>query len=174
MGDHLDSAAVLETPRLRLTPVGEADAAELAVALADERLHEYIGGRPLTEPELRAQYRRWAAGPPDPAETWLNWVVRLRDTGAAAGTVQATVRPDAGPAADVAWVIGVPWQGRGLAGEAAGALAAWLGDGGVTVLRACIYPGHRASERVAERLGLAPTGELADGERVWAGPAPAA
>jgi RimJ/RimL family protein N-acetyltransferase len=171
---EISAATVLDTPRLRLTAAGEADAEEMAVVLGDVRLHEFIGGSPLGLPELRAQYRRWTAGSGNPDELWLNWVVRLHEPGeagqpgAAIGTVQATVRRRAGGlTAEVAWVIGVPWPGRGFAAEAAGALVACLTGAGVTAVTACIHPGHRASERVAQRLGFAPTSETVAGERVW-------
>ncbi|HEY5016979.1 MAG TPA: GNAT family N-acetyltransferase [Streptosporangiaceae bacterium] len=166
---QIPADAVLETSRVRLAPVRVADAEEMAIVLGDPRLHEFTGGRPLAVDELRAQYRRWAAAPGWPGEQWLNWVVRLRATGAAVGTVQATVtsRADGCRAAQVAWVIGLPWQGSGFAAEAAAALVTWLTQAGVTDVTASIAPGHRASERVAARAGLEPTAESADGERVW-------
>ncbi|HUZ22382.1 MAG TPA: GNAT family N-acetyltransferase [Streptosporangiaceae bacterium] len=166
------TAAELETARLRLTAVREADAGEMAVVLGDPRLHEFIGGSPLGVAELRAQYRRWLAGPASPGELWLNWVVRRRATGEAVGTLQATVTRGAGGGltAGVAWVIGLPWQGSGFAAESAAALVAWLSGVGVAEVTACIGPGHRASERVAERAGLRPTTASVDGERVWRWP----
>jgi RimJ/RimL family protein N-acetyltransferase len=169
MDVRIGPAAELDTPRLRLTAVREADGDEMAVVLGDPRLHEFIGGAPLAAPELRAQYRRWAAGSANPAEIWLNWVVRLRVTGQAVGIVQATVtqRPGQSPAAEVAWVIGVPWQGHNYAAEAAAALVAWLASAGVSDMSACIHPQHLASERVAERAGFAVTDAMVDGERVW-------
>jgi RimJ/RimL family protein N-acetyltransferase len=174
------AAGPIETGRLVLTPLREADAPEMAMVLGDPRLHEFTGGEPLALPDLSARYRRWEAGSGTSAEDWLNWIVRVRDTGAvatAAGTVQATVTRRPGvPAAsgEIAWVIGVPWQGQGYAAEAATALVAWLTAAGVTPVTASIHPRHRASERVAERAGLAPTSQTVDGERVWRHqPAPA-
>lgn len=163
------AAAELLTSRLRLAPVSEADAEEMAIVLGDPRLHEFIGGSPPGALELRAQYRRWAAGSGNPDELWLNWVVRLRATGEAVGFVQATVaRPPGRPlAAEVAWVTGVPWQGRGFAAEAATALVGWLAEAGVADVTACIHPRHRASERVAERVGFLLTSGTVKGERVW-------
>jgi RimJ/RimL family protein N-acetyltransferase len=175
-------AAEIETPRLRLTAIREADAEEMAVVLGDERLHEHIGGRPLGVTELRGQYRQWLAGSGKPDEIWLNWVVRLRQIGAAIGTMQATVTGVAsgtagiaaaaravggGLAAEVAWVIGVPWQGCGYAAESARALVAWLVAAGIGDVTACIHPWHRGSELVAERAGFTLTTAMVDGERVW-------
>jgi RimJ/RimL family protein N-acetyltransferase len=166
---RIGPAAELDTPRLRLTAVREADADEMAVVLGDPRLHEFIGGAPLAAPQLRAQYRRWVAGSANPAEIWLNWVVRLLATGEAVGIVQATVteRPGGPASAEVAWVIGMPWQGHSYAAEAAAALVSWLSSAGVSEISACIHPQHRASERVAERAGFTVTDAMVDGERVW-------
>ena len=80
---------------------------------------------------------------------------------------QSAVGPLCQPTAEVAWVIGVPWQGRGYATEAAQALVAWLEGVGVTTITAHIHPDHEASAVVASRAGLSPTTELEDGERVW-------
>jgi RimJ/RimL family protein N-acetyltransferase len=157
-------AATIPTTRLSLVPLRAEDADELAVVLGDKRLYEFIGGRPATAGELRDRYARLVAGSGDPDERWLNWVVRVRETGEAAGTVQATVRP---ASAAVAWVIGVPWQGRGYASEAARALVAWLRGQGATEIVAHIHPEHAASERVAAAAGLRLTGDVVDGERAW-------
>jgi RimJ/RimL family protein N-acetyltransferase len=66
-------------------------------------------------------------------------------------------------------VVGVRYQGRGYAAEAARALVGWLADHDVRGLVAHIHPGHAASARVAERAGLQPTGDRVDGEVVWRG-----
>ena len=69
--------------------------------------------------------------------------------------------------AEVAWVVGVPWQGHGYASEAAAALVDWLAQTGVATVIAFVHPGHAASSAVARRIGLGPTEELVDGELVW-------
>ncbi len=162
-------AAVISTERLELRLLREADAAEMTLVLDDERLHEFIGGTPASPAELRDRFRKLVAGSGRTDELWLNWIVRLRATGEAVGTVQATVTGagQPGQAASVAWVIGVPWQGRGYAAESAIALVAWLKGCGTTTITACIHPRHRASERVAEQASLRRTDREIDGERVW-------
>lgn len=161
--------AAITTTRLALTPLAEADAAQMAVVLGDERLHEFIGGRPATPAELKASYRRLAAGSGRPDELWLNWIVRLvAGPGQAVGTVQATVTADgADLTAAVAWVVGAGWQRNGYAGEAASALVSWLAAWRPVTILACIHREHLASQRVAARAGLAPTDRDADGEQVW-------
>ncbi|MFD7069330.1 GNAT family N-acetyltransferase [Streptomyces sp. NPDC059913] len=161
-------AQVIGTERLELVPLRVGDAEEMASVLSDPDLHTFIGGAPDTPEALRARYRRLTAGSPDPAVSWLNWVIRLREDSRAAGTVQATVSPSGqGPVAEIAWVVGTPWQGRGIAGEAARGLVDWLGGQRVDTVVAHIHPEHRASAGVAAAAGLVRTGEQHDGEIRW-------
>jgi len=163
------TAEVIETARLLLEPLRVDHAAEMAPLLDDEDLHIYIGGHPATLDELRARYRRQSVGrSPDGEQGWLNWVVRHRVSGAAVGTVQATIRRDVERlSADLAWVITTRHQRQGYASEAAAGMAAWLRHHGVHVLTAHVHPEHRASIRVAERLGLTATDIVVDGETRW-------
>ena len=93
----------------------------------------------------------------------------VEETDRLVGTVQATISSrDNGLAAAIAWTVGVPWQRRGLAQEAALALVHWLREAGVTKLIAYIHPEHKASQSVARAAGLAPTAEWLDGEIAWA------
>jgi RimJ/RimL family protein N-acetyltransferase len=140
-------------------------AAEAATAFDDERLHVFTGGEPATEEELRERYARQAAGrSPDGSETWLNWMLRRRDTGELVGTVQATVT---GSVAELAWVVTVPHQGRGYAREGALAVRAALAGTGVATFIAHVHPDHGASIGVARALGMIPTDTVVDGEIRW-------
>ncbi|MBV2152677.1 GNAT family N-acetyltransferase [Kitasatospora sp. SUK 42] len=162
--DLTDLTAPLRSERLDLPPLAPEHADELAAALADPGLHAFTGGRPATPEEMRARCARLAAGSPDPAEVWGNWVLRLRADGTLTGYVQATVRPEA---TELAWVVGTPWQGRGLATEAARTLLTHLAATGTTTAVAHIHPDHHASTRVAHALGLHPTPHTQDGEIRW-------
>ncbi|MFC8226803.1 GNAT family N-acetyltransferase [Streptomyces sp. NPDC057287] len=153
------------TSRLDALPLAVPHAEEMAAVLFDPALHAYTGGAPEGADALRARYERQSAGSPDPAELWWNWVLRVRADGCLAGYVQATVR---GARAEVAWVIGTPWQGRGYAKEAATGLVRHLLDrGAVRTVVAHIHPDHAASAAVATAAGLLPTDERADGEVRW-------
>jgi RimJ/RimL family protein N-acetyltransferase len=188
-------AELIRTPRLTLIPLAVEHAAEMAEALDDPALHAFIGGSPATPAELHSRYTRMVAGPPPGRdEAWLNWVIRLHPSqdpnrsenpgtlqspngpekssrsespGGAdplTGYVQATVTP---AEASVAWVVGTPWQGRGIAGEAALALVTWLRNHGVSTIVATVHPDHAVSSAVARRAGLLPTDVRVDGEVVW-------
>ena len=157
------------TERLDLEPLAADHAAELAPVLDDAALHEFTGGAPLAAADLAARYARLARHrSPDGHQLWGNWVMRVRGTGLAVGTVQVTL-PAGGPAvgpAEVAWVVGRPAQGRGYAKEAARGLVVMLQEAGWPVA-AHIHPAHFASQRVARAAGLSPTGEIRDGEIRW-------
>jgi RimJ/RimL family protein N-acetyltransferase len=177
--------------------VSPAHADEMVELLADRSLYAFYDDEASPSlGELRERYARQAAGlSPDGREVWHSWIVRERSSGAAIGFVQATVGATAGSSAagadtaatpydgmtsaELAWVVAVPWQGRGYATEAAaGVLAAvrapepggpsttTTGDD-VILVHAHIAPGHTASEAVARRLGLAPTDVIHDGETRW-------
>ena len=156
---------VLRTERLTLDPLQVADAADMVKILSDASLYSFTGGQPPSLAELEVRYRSQVAGSPDETERWHNWILRLTSTRQAIGFVQATV---IGEVADVAWVIGVLWQRGGFAAEAAVEMCSWLVGDGVQGFTAHIHPKHVASQRVAARIGLAPTDELdEDGEVVW-------
>jgi RimJ/RimL family protein N-acetyltransferase len=161
-------AQAISTVRLILTPLGIEDAQEMVALLGGDALYEFIGGTAPSLEELRARFTRQLAGPEDRDEVWLNWIVRLRSDQTAVGTVQATVMPRTQPrSADVAWVTGLAYQGRGFASEAAVALVRWLRGAGVVTIVAAIHPDNDPSAAVASRAGFHRTGEILDGETIW-------
>lgn len=154
----------ISTERLVLVPLRVEHATEMAGVLADPALHTFIGGAPDSPPDLRRRYERLTAGSPDPAVAWLNWVIRLRAEECLTGTVQATAAPGH---TEIAWVVGTPWQGLGIAKEATCALVDWLRGKRVDTIVAHIHPGHHASAAVATAAGLTPTDRCQDGEVEW-------
>ena len=163
--------AAIVTARLDLVPLRIADADEMAGVLADPALYAFVGGKPPTRAQLADRYEAQVRGvSADGRETWHNWIVRERATGTAAGFVQATVTPagdQARRSVEIAWLIGVPWQGRGYATEAVRGLVDWLEAAEVGTIVAHVHTDHAASAAVAERAGLAPTSVFVDGERAW-------
>lgn len=161
-----DLDARIPTERLELWPLGREHAVDLSSVLSDASLYEYTHDvPPASLSDLRATYAYLETRrSPDGTELWLNWVLRERATGMTIGYVQATV---SSRHADLAWVVGTPWQRRGYAAEAAHALVQWLQSAGIKVCRAKIHPAHTASQRVAASAGLVRTHETVDGEDVW-------
>lgn len=151
--------------RVELVPLTVDDADGMVEVLGGDELYAFIGGTPPTADELRARYARLEIGRSDDgSEEWLNWIIRRIADGKPVGTVQATVVDDS---AEIAWVVGLLWQGNGYATEAATALVGLLDGRGITRVTAHVHPDHHASAAVARRIGLEPTDEFHEGERRW-------
>lgn len=146
----------------------QGDACELYYLLREPALHQFTGRMPPTSSnDVRERTRVWERRhSPRQDELWLNWTLRLKLHGLAIGYVQTTVRERW---ADLAWVIGIPFQGKGYATEASGCAAAWIRDYfAVAELRAYIHPDHIASQRVATHVGLRPSGKISEeDEEIW-------
>lgn len=84
------------------------------------------------------------------------------------GYVQATLPLDEDEA-EIAWVIGRAWQGRGLASRAAHLIVDEVAKLGTHRLVAHIHPEHAVSQGVARSLGMHPTEIVVDGELRWIG-----
>jgi RimJ/RimL family protein N-acetyltransferase len=167
-GVNTVATEVITTTRLDLLPLRVEHADEMATVLSDPALHTFTGGTPDTPQDLRSRYQRMVAGSPDPAVAWHNWVIRLRSEARLTGTVQATISPsDHETIAEIAWVVGTPWQGRGIATEAAKGLLSWLSEQPVHTVIAHIHPDHHASAAIATACGLTPTDTWHDGEIRW-------
>ncbi len=159
------SATELRTDRLLLTPLKFKDAAEMVNVLADPELYRFTGDSPPSLEVLEHRYRAQVIGPPRSEEVWHNWILRLVGPKTAIGFVQATV---VGGSAEVAWVVGIAWQGQGYATEGAQAMRDWLAATGTTQFMAHIRPDHVASEKVATAIGLRRTDQVDnDGEVIW-------
>jgi RimJ/RimL family protein N-acetyltransferase len=155
-------ATTFRTARLAVLPLKIEYAAEMAKVLADPDLYTFTGGEPPTVEGLENRYRRQLAGPARDDEDWLNWVLQHDDR--LVGYVQATLT---GSTAEIAWVVGTDWQGRGYAKEAALGLVAWLREQGVEQIIAHVHPDHGASAAVTAAAGLTRTDTLEDGEYLW-------
>jgi RimJ/RimL family protein N-acetyltransferase len=157
-------ASRFDTERLALLPLRVEYAEEMAKVLATPELYTFTGDEPPTAEELAGRYERQLAGPARQDEYWLNWVISSLQDAALVGYVQATV---SGSEAEIAWVVGTTWQGRGYANEAAIGLVSRLRAQGVERIIAYVHPGHTASAAVATAAGLTRTDHLDDGEHLW-------
>jgi len=142
----------------------------MVAVLGDAGLYEFTGGKAPSLRDLERRYEAQVAGPGRDGEQWHNWIVRVKETNAAAGFVQATVEAtETTSEVEVAWVIGVAHQGQGIATEASRAMVDWFTNHGHAAVKAFIHPEHIASNRVASALGLTKTAFLdEDGEVLWA------
>ncbi len=139
----------------------------MVAVLADATLYRHTGGQPPTYEDLVRRYSSQVAGhSPDGTQKWINLVVVLN--GEPIGYVQATIPVD-GDSAEIAWVIGRPWQGHGYAKRATALLVADLVGRDIHRVMAHIHPDHVVSQRVALHLGMVASDDIVDGEMRWVG-----
>lgn len=140
------------TERLVISAISPDDARGLHAALAGPEVGRFLGGPDIID--LDDAQRRIAhvlAGPTSADHAWVNLTIRDLD-GVIAGRLEATVYADW---AEVAWLLGVPWWGRGLGTEAAEWLLDHLRDEwGVQEFWATAHPDNSASIAIMRRLGM--------------------
>ncbi|MFD4258889.1 GNAT family N-acetyltransferase [Streptomyces sp. NPDC058534] len=149
-------------------PVGDDHAYRGILARLRDELVPGEGWRTDVRDVMRTRYEYLVAGSPDPAVSWCNWVVRLREADCLTGFAQAIVtRSDQGSTAVISMVTGRPWQGRGIGGEAVVGMLGRLRSQGVDTVVADIHPDNHASAGAAARSGFTCTGELHDDKLRW-------
>lgn len=141
-----------QTRRLRLREMTDDDLDDMAALLGDPDVMRYY---PATNTRDEAQgwidwnKRNYAA------HGFGLWIVTTAD-GDFVGDCGLTWQPVGGsPALEVGYHVRPAFQGRGFATEAAAACRDAARALGVTHLVAIIHPDNRASQRVAEKIGLA-------------------
>ena len=150
---------VIRTERLELRPLVADDAEDLAGLLEDPIIRGWLAEDVA---RLRLRFERWESRQsPDGSQSWLNWVVRRSDDGAAVAWVQATLT---GSAAEVAYATVPAERRRGYMAEAVRAVVEWLD---VASVEAHIAASNRGSAAVARSVGLNRTSELHEGELIW-------
>jgi RimJ/RimL family protein N-acetyltransferase len=145
------------TERLVISYMSLDDAQGLHDALAGPEVGRYLGGPDVGDlDDVRRRIEHVLAGPDDPHQTWVNLTVREID-GPIIGRLEATVNPGW---AEVAWILGAPWWGRGYGREAALWLADYLGDAfGISELWGTVHPENAASIALMWRLGMSEQAE---------------
>lgn len=128
---------------------------ELAAVLRTDEVYAHIGGTPSLE-LFRLRMMRALAGPPPGAgdQRWLNWLVRLQDSGAAIGRLEATV---IGANAEVAFLFDPAHWGAGHARRG----LAWLHEAveaevGAVHFWATTVPANTRCRRLLDACGYEP------------------
>lgn len=138
------------TSRLRFEPLRLEHADALAAALCDPRVNaHFLSASPADAAALREDFAVKVAGSPHGGERWMDFAVRLGD--AWIGRVEATVQDGH---AEIAYLLGPAWWGRGLGREAAGWIARWCVAEGVETLWGTVAPSNVRSARVLRALGF--------------------
>jgi RimJ/RimL family protein N-acetyltransferase len=145
---------VIETERLNLREVTEADAPFVLEVLNDPDFVRYIADRGVRTPEearryvaekFTAAYRRDGFG---------LWLVEPKDSRAPAGLC-GLVRRDTLPDVDIGYAFLPAFRSKGYAYESAAAVLAHARDAvGLKRLLAITNPDNAASVRLLEKLGM--------------------
>lgn len=151
---------ILETDRLLIRPWDiESDLDDAFEIYGDEETMRFIPGgvrdREGTRETLQRMVKRAEA------EGFGIWPVVHKDDDRVIGACGVFYIPEHEPDVEIAWVFSKDYRGRGYATEAARAVAAFAFEKyGLPVLYAIIHEDNTPSIRVAERLGMKPSGKI--------------
>jgi RimJ/RimL family protein N-acetyltransferase len=159
---------VIETPRLHLRRWRREDREPFFAINEDPNVHRYL--LRLTREGSDAMLER--IGQHFAQHGWGFWAVEERESGRLIGLCGlAHIQWQAffTPAVEIGWRLATPWQGKGLAREAAAASLAYaFREAGLDRVVAFTVPANTASWGLMERLGMRRIGgfdhpRLADG-----------
>lgn len=148
----------LRTPRLRLTPLTEADWPFFWSLYQDRSLMRFVTDN-VSESEVRKAFEsrlpHWSPG----AEHWLCLVVREHDSQHPLGVTGFIPREPA--IAEVGYLFAAAAQGKGYGTESLRRVCEYaFTDIGLHRLTATVTAGNLASRRLLEKVGFVLEGEL--------------
>lgn len=145
---------------MRLRPWREEDRAPFAAINAEPAVQRYLA--PITREISAAMLERIDAH--FASHGWGFWAVEHRDSAALiglCGLAQVAWQAFFTPAVEIGWRLSTPFQGKGLAREAATlALDAAFGPIGLDRVVSFTVPANTASWRLMERLGMRHLGQF--------------
>ncbi|HEX4070555.1 MAG TPA: GNAT family N-acetyltransferase [Planctomycetaceae bacterium] len=148
-----DSPAAPSSARLAFEAITAAHAPLLYDDFLDKRIYEFLPFDAHASIDvLQATYTRWSTmRSPDGLETWLNWALRLHESGVYVGTVQATL--DSDRSATLAYIIFPRFWRSGFGREGVRELVRFLfTECDVAYVRANLDSRNTASLRLVESL----------------------
>ena len=145
---------ILTTARLRLEPIADRHFEGLQAMNRLPEVMRFISGQPETPEQTRTMIElvkgRWAQY----GFSWWAFIERETDRLVGAGCIQYLGRDPANPH-EIGWRLVPDRWGRGLATEAARAMAGWAFDAlNAPLLCAVCLPENEDSAKVMRRLGL--------------------
>jgi len=147
---------MIKTSRLELEPVTAAHGPKMFAGLQDERGYLYFDENPPeTLEKLTTRYQKLQTGlSPDGQENWLNWMLRVTETDAYIGYVQATITP-AKALMVIAYHIFPAFWGQGFGKEAVrGMIDHCTTNFALTEIQAYTDTRNIASQKLLESLGF--------------------
>lgn len=146
---------IIETQRLNLRELSEADAAFMLQLLNDPDFIRFIADRGVRTPEAAARYIEERFVESYRQNGFGLWLVETKEGGEAAGMCGLLRRGEPVPGVEVGYAFLAPFRGKGYAYEAASAAARYGRDAlGLSQLHAVVNPDNDASIRLLEKLGM--------------------
>ena len=146
---------ILETPRLLLRRLDDADLERLFDFYQDAEVMRFLGPRPERRDEfVAAQRQRWSDHERD--HGWGQWAVVRKEDGTFVGRCGPVMQHiDGVDEVEIGYALGAEFWGRGYAAEAAVACRDWaFRTLGVPHLISLINPLNARSQAVARRNGM--------------------
>ena len=164
-----DRPPILETARLRLAPLTDADAAPLYPVMGDPEVMAYWDVAEVDDPEVVNQIIAHQVEDMAQARA-VYWSMRTLEGDRFLGACDLSEIDRWHRRAEVGFMLGQDAWGQGYAQEAMQAVIAFAGGGGVRKLAARTHLGNRRSEALLLKLGFTEEGLLRghilkDGER---------
>ncbi|WP_206068412.1 GNAT family N-acetyltransferase [Nonomuraea composti] len=155
--------STISTPRLRLRPWHQADAAEALDIYGSTEVSRWLApamDRVNDLDQMRAVITRWIATPlGSEGRPTGRWVIEETESGRVAGSGQILPLPPEGDDLELGYQL-APWAwGRGLAAEAGHALAHYAFSNGEEEVFAVVRPRNDRGARAARRIGMEWVGE---------------
>ena len=147
--------SVIETERLNLREMSEADAGFVLEVLNDPGFKRYVGDRGVRTIEEAARYIDERLAQSYRQHGFGLWLVEAKDEGVPAGMCGLLKRGEPVPGVEVGYAFLPPFRGKGYAYEAAAAVAGYAREVlGLSRLYAIVNPDNAVSVRVLEKLGM--------------------
>ena len=146
---------VIETERLSLREMSEADAGFILELLNDPGFIRFIADRGVRTPEAAARYIGERFVESYRQHGFGLWLVEAKDEGVPAGICGLLKRGAPVPGVEVGYAFLPQFRSRGYAFEAASAAKAYARDAlDLPRLYAVVNPDNAASIRLLEKLGM--------------------
>jgi ribosomal-protein-alanine N-acetyltransferase len=161
--------AILETERLRLEPLAEADVEAVFPLMDDAEVMAFWDIPEIDDPDLVAEIVRAQVAEMREGRA-VHWSIRGLADGAFIGCCDLSEIDPRHKRAEVGFMLGRETWGQGYALEAMRAVIAFAASSGLRRLAARTHLGNRRSEALLEKLGFEEEGllrghVLRDGER---------
>ncbi|MFC3070029.1 GNAT family N-acetyltransferase [Phenylobacterium soli] len=150
---------VLETERLRLQPLIEADAADIFPLMGDPEVMAFLDMPQTDEPDLVAELVRAQVAAMGQGKA-VYWTIRTLDGADFVGCCELADIDRWHKRAEIGFMLGRGSWGSGYGHEAMQAVVAYAAAGGLRRLIATIHLGNRRSETILEKLGFKEEGLL--------------